>query len=223
MQIHPSRQSNSQPLPAFGAIKVATGKNCQRGKETSIDIYKLTLKDNAFVNYLENHTNYKELLPDMEEVMQDRWQKVFNYCIRAIKSGDNNSFVAIANNKPCGILTYYQDETVSFLDGVCKIPQEKADKIPLIGKTLILNFLKFANKENSKKVALDAVKDGPIDVISIYEQLGFKKIFRFCDNKYQPMEMHRFKIKDAIRKLENVIDYTEAPVKEEINLLNLVG
>ena len=129
----------------------------------------------------------------------------------------------MVNNKPCGILTYYGDETVSYLDCVCKIPQKNSEKIPLIGKTLILNFLKFADKEQSKKVALDAVKDGPIDVISIYEQLGFKKIFRVCDNKYQPMEMHRFKLKESINKLEKIIDYTEELAKEEINLLDLVG
>lgn len=223
MQIHSSQDKNICNPIAFGAIKVATAKNFVRGKETIIDIYRLTRKDKEVIDYLEKSTHYEELVPQVEEIMQERWQKVFQYCIEEIKEGNNQNFVAIAESRPCGLLTYYANEALAYLDGVCKIPKKKSDNVRLIGQSLILKFLKSASKEKSQKISLDAVKDGPIDVISIYEKLGFKKIYRICNNEYQPMEMSKYQLKESINKLEKLIDYTESQSLEEVNLFDIIG
>ena len=101
----------------------------------------------------------------------------------------------------------------------------KSDEVVhLTGKSMILSFLKSAEKANSKTVALNAVKDGPVDVISLYEKLGFKKTYRAVDDGvYQPMEMNKFKLKEQIKKLESVIDYQEEKTSQEVNLIDLMG
>jgi len=217
-----SLKNNSQPN--FGALKVASAKNYVKGRETLIDIYKLTKNDNDFIDILEKSTDYHRLASSLKSDMQERWQKVFHYCIEEMKDGYNQNFVAVSNNKPCGILTYYANGTSSYLDGVCKIPAPVEEDVHLTGQTLILNFLKAAQQANSKTVGLDAVKDGPFDVISLYEKLGFKKVFHPDDEgKYQPMEMNKFKLKEQIKKLEKVIKYQEEKGKEEVNLIDLLG
>ena len=224
MNIQPQNCSTQYSNPNFGALKVATAKNWVKGAETTIDIYKLTKRDEKFLDALEASTNYKELVPNISEDMQNRWQKIFHYCIEEVKDGFNQSYIAICQNRPCGISTYYTNETFSYLDGVCKIPTPTADNIYLAGKSLILNFFKSAQNANSKTVKLDAVKDGPVDVISLYEKLGFKKVFN-CDgdNNYQPMEMNKFKLKEQVKNLENIIDYKEYKNQEDVNLFDLLA
>ncbi len=222
MQIQPQSFSNQFYNPKFGALKVATAKNFFNGVESKIDIYKLTKKDEHFLDLLEENTNYKKLAPNMREDMQNRWQKIFHYCVEEVKDGFNQSYVALSGNRPCGIVTYYADSTSSYLDGVCKIPTPDK-KVYLAGQSLILKFFKSALEENSKTVKLDAVKDGPIDVISLYEKLGFKKVFNNTTDNYQPMEMNKFKLKEQVKKLEELITYKEEKHPQEVNLCEFIA
>lgn len=215
--------NNSQQKPSFGALKIATAKNFVKGAETSIDIYKLEKKDHNFVEFLEENVDYHKLAPTIRKDLQDRWQKVFRYCIERIKSGENDSFIAVSDNKPCGIFTYIIDSCSAYLDAVCKIPNLE-NEVHLAGKTMILSFLKSAEKTNSKTVTLDAVKDGPVDVISLYEKLGFKKVYNSIDDGvYQPMEMNKFKLKEQLKNLEKLINYKDIKKSEEINLFDVAG
>lgn len=221
MQIQTPAKLKSYPQTNFGAIKVATATNYVKGMESPIDIYQLTKKDGEFIDFLEQSTDFHTIATNLRKDMQERWQKVFHYCIEEIKDGYNQNYVAIAKNKPCGILTYYANGSSSYLDGVCKIPTLE-ENIHLTGKTLILKFLKAAQSANSKTIHLDAVKDGPFDVISMYEKLGFKKVFHAQDNgKYQSMEINKFKLKEQIKELEKFIKYKEESNSDEVNLMNL--
>ena len=224
MLVQNSFTPNNHPRkPSFGALKVATAINCVKGVESSIDIYKLGKKDNDFIELLENSIDYHKLAPNLRKDLQDRWQKVFHYCIEQMKGRENESFVAVSGKKPCGIFTYFTEPNLSYLDAVCKIPASD-EVVHLTGKSMILSFLKSAEKANSKTVALNAVKDGPVDVISLYEKLGFKKTYRAVDDGvYQPMEMNKFKLKEQIKKLESVIDYQEEKTSQEVNLIDLMG
>lgn len=221
MQIQPQKSLAQQKNIQFGALKIATIKNSGRN---TIDIYKLTEKDDDFIDFLDSTTDYNKIAPDLPEDMRARWQKIFHYCIEEIRDGFNQNFVAISNKKPCGILTGYCNETSSYLDGVCKIPSEENKNLRNAGKSLILHFLKTAQKANSKTISLDAVKDGPFDVISMYEKLNFKKVFPAEDSgKYQPMEMNKYKLKEQIKSLESKFNYKEEKSREEVNLLNLIS
>ena len=212
-----------QSNPNFGALKIATAKNCVRGLNTKIDIYKLTEKDGKFVDFLDNNIKYRELTSGLSTDMQDRWQKIFHYCIEEIKDGFNQNYIAVSDNKVCGVSTYYCNGTSSYLDGICKIPAPGGDEIPLIGKSLILNFFKSAQKANSKTIKLDAVKDGPFDVISLYEKLGFKKVFQAEDTgNYQAMEMNKYKLKEQIANLEKCINYKDVQNSEDVSLMDFV-
>ena len=83
--------------PNFKAIKIAQTQNCVRGNITNIDIFKLTKEDNSFLEKLKE-TSIKKLCPNLKEDIQERWQKVLNYCLEVTKRIYNTTYVAVSEN-----------------------------------------------------------------------------------------------------------------------------
>lgn len=201
--------------PSFKAVKIANTQNCVGKLRTNIEIYKLELEDRKFLQKLAEKTDYKKLCPKLSEVLQERWQKVFNYCIMKAFNLENTTYVAFHDNKPCGILTYCDDGSSLYLDGICRIPDKNEKKIPFVGQTLFLQIFKDAEKKQSKEIKLDAIQDGPFNVVEKYEALGFKK--DPTTFPYTEMVCKKYKIKEQLKELPFTISYKNAS-QERINL-----
>ena len=78
-------------------------------------------------------------------------------------------------------------------------------------------FKDIQNIRNSR-IELEAITNGPIDVVSKYEDLGFKKTSRVFPTKVI-MEINGSKIKETLRKLTELVDYKSVTPKK-INLNN---
>ena len=207
--------STSYNLTSFKATKVATTQNFLRGVTTEIELYKLGREDKRFLQEWLKKVDFKKLCPNLSETLQKRWQKVFNYCISQAEDFDHTSYVAVSENKPCGILTFVEDATY-FLDGICAVPNELGKKANLVGKTLFYQVFKDANKDDAKGIDLKAINDGPFDVVEKYEKLGFKR--EHCPtDEYTKMHCNKHKIATQLHELPFEIDYIEAE-PEKVNL-----
>lgn len=214
MQIKPYSQSFNTN---FKAIKTAQVQSRIAHKPVMIDLYKLTKKDKPFLTKLLQKTSLKTLCPKIAEYACKRWQSIFDYCIDCALKDDFTTYIAISENKPCGILTYINDKT-AILEGICAIPDKSGKKVPFSGLALFYQLFRENQANKIECIELDAVTDGPFDVIKKYEQLGFKQE-GFVD-KYIKMRCSKYKIKDQLQKLPTILDYTQTnPVETDLNSL----
>lgn len=212
--------NNTKNTFNFKAIPIAKTKNTFHGITTKIDLYELTKSDYSFVKELASNVNFKETLNNMDEFGRKRWRKVFDYAIESLQNNENNSIMAFSNNMPCGILSFFDEVRSLYLDVVCAIPQKNGRKINFCGTTLIYQLFKYAESFKVKNISLSAVTDGPFDVISKYESLGFKNLG--MENNYVKMSCNQYKIKEKLNELSSVIDYKPIGIKQNVCLEDLI-
>lgn len=200
---------------SFKAVRVANTQNFLHGVGTDIELYKLGREDKRFLQEWLKKVDFKKLCPKLSQVLQERWQKVFAYCVAMAQDFDHTSYVAVSDNKPCGILTFIKDRSF-YLDGICAVPTEVGQKVNLTGKTLFYQIFKDAQEDDAKEIVLKAINDGPFDVVDKYEKLGFKREYS-ADDEYTVMHCNKHKIATQLRELPFEIDYYEADT-EKVNL-----
>ena len=207
--------STNYNLTNFKATRVATTQNFLRGVTTEIELYRLGKEDRRFLQEWLKRVDFKKLCPNLSKTLQERWQKVFNYCINQAEDINHTSYIAVSDEKPCGILTFVENMTY-FLDGICAVPNKYGKKTNLVGKTLFYQIFKDAQESRAKGIDLKAINDGPFDVVEKYEALGFKK--EYCPtDEYTKMHCNKHKIATQLHELPFDIDYTETE-PEKVNL-----
>lgn len=204
----------------FKAIPIANTKNKFHGVTTKIDLYELTKSDNSFIRELASTVNFDDTLKKMDEFDRKRWKQVFDYAVDAIQNNENTSIIAFSNNKPCGILSFFDEVRSLYLDVICNIPQEKGKKVNFCGSTLMYQLFKYADFFKVKNVSLSAVTDGPFDAISKYKRLGFKDLG--MEGNYVKMSCNQYKIKETLNELSSIIDYKPVNTKQNIRLEDLI-
>lgn len=214
MQINFNNKYNQN----FKAIKIASTAKRINGVNNPITIYQLTKDDISVLKKWANNISYKKLFPNLNQLLQERWQQIFDYCIREIEEDSDGSYLAVSNNKPCGILTYQYDGNGIYIDGICSVPIKENKKVPNVGKTLFCQMFNLAHKEKCKKLTLSAVQDGPFDVVKKYEELGFKK--DITSYPYAKMACNKYEIKKQYQNLVYEINYKES-VPQKVRLENL--
>lgn len=199
----------------FQAHKVANISAVVKNRTVSdMDIYLLERSDRVFLDKLQEKIDYRKLFPKLTEFLQHRWQKVFNYCIDSAQDSDNRTYVAFQDNKPCAIMTYTPDSSY-FLEGICSIPQKQGQKVPFAGMALLYQLFRDANEECASGISLEAVTDGPYDVIKKYESIGFKQE-KAVDSKVK-MNCRKYKIKEQLKEFPYLFNYTKTS-SENISL-----
>ena len=90
------------------------------------------------------------------------------------------------------------------LEGICSIPKRNGKKVPLVGKTFFYFLFKMAKEENLSGIRLNAVKDGPFEIVPKYEELGFK-VCRGKDEEYTYMFCNKHKVLEQLKELPFLI------------------
>lgn len=201
--------------PRFKAIPIANTITDLGSRTSQLEIYQLNKKDKKFVETLAQKVQFKKLCPNLTDLLQQRWQNIFDYCIDHVLKFNSPSYIALHNGKPCGIMTYEQDGNSIYLNAISTIPDEKGKKVPLCGQNLFFQLFKDAKAMNAKSIILDAVQDGPYNVIKKYETLGFIK--DPTSMIYSAMVCNKYKINEQIERLAKIIDYSKTSIKE-VNL-----
>ena len=198
--------NNQIQTPQFKAVKVAQADTILKGSPAKIEVYRLTKSDNKFLHKFMSDTSFSELFPKLSTLLQERWQKIFNYCVTQAMEYSDNTYLTICNHKPCGIMTYYNNGNGLYLDGICSIPIEKNQKVPNIGKSLFCQLFRDAKQCRAKNITLSAVQDGPFDVVKKYENMGFKK--DITTYPYTDMKCNKYSIAEQNVKLQKETHYT---------------
>lgn len=198
--------ANTPSSQTFKATKVADTSNTLNKIHTNLQLFRLGNEDKSFLEKLEQKINYKELCSnlDITLTLQERWQRVFNYCVERAKSNENKTYVAVHDDKLCGILTYCQNGRKFELDGICSIPQD-SKKVPYVGQTLLYQLFKDSADGNAKSIELKAVTDGPFDVVSKYAKRGFKA--DTTSDYYTHMRCNKYNIAEQLKSFQAEIAY----------------
>ncbi len=211
---------NNRFSPSYRAIRIARTKGLADISLKEVELYRLYRGDRPFLQKLAESVSYKKLMPALSRDLQDRWQKILNYCITRAFREDNSSYIFTSSDKICGIMTYHNDYNVINLDGVCSIPIDKNERVKRLRKTMFYQLFKDANESNMKGVHLDAITDGPFDLIAKYEELGFREDKK--PSKYISMFCNKHKIAEQLRELPFEIEYIETGETKHRNLIKLL-
>lgn len=211
-----SVSNNTYKYPNFRALKVAETSNTLRRVTTNIDLYKIGAEDKEFLFNLLKKIKYTVLYPKIGEEKAERWQQIFNYSVDRAFNRDNTTYIAIHDNKPCGIMTF-EENSVMLLDGICTIPTEVNNKVPGVGKTLFYQLFKDTKEADAKGIVLVAVLDGPFDVVKKYEALGFLQDIPSEVEDYSSMTCNKYKVLEQLKKLSAQIEYNKCN-EEKVNL-----
>ena len=212
---------NSLNNSNFKAIRVARTSNIVGNLTTQIDLYKIYKGDRPFLQKLAESVDYKKLAPYLIREMQLRWQKILNYCITKSFNESNSSYVSVSKDKVCGIMTYSKDNNIINLDCICAIPLSKTERVKQFKKTMFYQLFKDASDMDARGIHLDAVTDGPFELVSKYEELGFKEDKK--PSKYISMFCNKHKIAEQLRELPFDIEYNETGDVKHTNLLKYLG
>lgn len=179
-------------------------------------ICKLTSNnDIKFLKEFSNRINFKELMPNLSTQKSKRWHEMLDYAISYAELPQNTTYLEILNNKICGIITCSQNQT-TILDCICTIPIKIGEKVKLAGKTLFYQIFKDFIEYSGHKIKLSAIIDGPYNTINKYKELGFKETSNVT-NTYTEMSANQYAIKEAFKKLKEIIPYKTMP-KQKIDL-----
>ena len=94
-----------------------------------------------------------------------------------------------------------------FLDGICAIPDNKGNRTPFTGKSLLFELFKIAKDTGSKHISLNAVPDGTFNPVKKYEELGFKKNAT-QNTEYIEMVCNKYKIEEQLKNFAEDMKYT---------------
>ena len=210
-------------VPNFRAVKVGSARNIINGVTTDIDVYQLYKKDLAFLEKLAETTDFNKLPLKLSAKMCKRWQHILNYCVtRTFKKEDNTTFVAVNQNKICGIMTCAKPENnILDLEGICSIPKRNGKRVPLLGKTLFYYLFKNAKDDGISGISLKAIKDGPFDLVQKYEGIGFKTC-KNADEEYVHMFCNKHKIAEQLNELPFLINFVFKRDNKQTNLLKFL-
>lgn len=216
MKIHPQNNIN----PQFKAHKIAQIRaSINKNQFSDIDIYSIHKNDFPCLKKLENSIDFKTLFPSLTKNLQERWKRVLSYCIDCAEDIENRTFLAVKENKPCGILTFTEGRSFH-LDGLCSIPQETDKKVPFVGLSLMYQLFKNAQAYKCSEIKLEAVTDGPFDVVQKYEKLGFKK--DITTYPYTEMRCNKYQIKEQLKNFQEKLEYIPQEA-ERVSLTNIIN
>ncbi|MFI3299903.1 MAG: GNAT family N-acetyltransferase [Candidatus Gastranaerophilales bacterium] len=211
-------QINNSSTTSFNAIPISTIKISKLG--TDFKMYEATKADHAFLSELPERIQISELMPNLSKKDSDRWQEMLQLATDVAQEGENRTFIATSENKPCGILTFVRNNKVMELDCICTWPLETGKKVKCAGQALFKKAFDFVQNQKMKKIELSAITDGPFDNVAKYKRLGFIETGG-KDHKIH-METTSQRIKEQLKAMNNLMEETPITHGENENLLDTI-
>lgn len=203
---------NTNYSPHFRALHIA---NCDK-----IKLYKVANKsDVKALKSLPDTVNMEKLLPGLSKSQYERWHEMLEYAIDMMQNPGNTTYIETLNNKICGIVTFFPNKT-TIIDCICTWPAQVGQKVKMGGKSLFYQVFRDFEKNKGTRIKLDAITDGPFNTIKKYEPLGFKRTSTVHPTKIE-MEANRYKVKEVLPELEELVHYTETK-PENVDIKGLI-
>lgn len=178
------------------------------GKCKNLKLYQVT--NHSDINALDKlveKTDFNELMPNITRQEGFRWHEMLELAVDYAKDPGDVSCVAVADNKICGIVSYFPNAT-SCIDCICTIPTEIGKKVKYAGKALFCRAFKDLLDIGTARIKISAITDGPYDTVKKYQELGFKKTTDVTKT-YVDMEMNKYKAKETLNMLKEMLSFEE--------------
>lgn len=202
----------------FQAIHIANSKNIIKNIETNIKVYELDAKnDKSFLIRLPGKINMQNLMPDLTNYEYERWHEMLEFAVQSSLENDKKTLLAVVDNKPCGIAAFLPGKNKFHLDCICTWPVEFGKKVTLAGTTLFKHMFEIFQNSKADKIKLEAITNGPFDVISKYKRLGFIEFGSKDDHQFF-MEINRPRVQNTLKRLNNLIFTEKIPNSPKENL-----
>jgi len=203
---------NSLNNTNFGANLIARSNN--------FTICKLSNRnDLQFLKDFSKRTDFQKLMPKLNKQESDRWHEMLEYAIGCAENPQNTTYLEILNDKLCGIITCFQNQT-TIVDCICTIPIKVGEKTKFAGKTMFYQIFKDFMEYGGHKIKLSAITDGPYNTINKYKDLGFKETSNVTKT-YIEMDANQYSIKNVMKNLKSLIPYKSVP-QEKIDLYEVI-
>jgi len=186
----------------------------------NIKICKLnSSNDIRFLKDFCKRTDFHQLMPRLKKNETDRWHEMLEYAVDCAEMPQNTTYIEILNNKICGIVTCFQNQT-TIVDCICTIPVNIGQKVKLAGKILFYQIFKDFIEYGGSRMKLKAITNGPYNTKEKYKELGFKETSNVTKTTVE-MAANQYMIKNAMKILKKIIPYKPVP-QEKINLSDFV-
>lgn len=199
----------------FNARQIAKTKNLKNGITTHIEILELGKSDIEPLNNSLNKISIRRLYPNLSKEKIDLWENILEFAINNVNSGEMKSFLAIFNNKPCGLMTIQENKKINVIDMVA-IPIAKNKKANLTGHTFFKFLFNRAIEKKASSIELEAVKGSPGNPLKLYKALGFNIIEN--GDRYVSMSSSIANVKLQKQKMANFIKYASCKHPKSIKL-----
>lgn len=215
-------QKNFNSTTNFNGIHIAKSTNVVDGVKTTIDLYKMTPKDERFLIQLREKVNPQKLMPDknISKYQFGRWKFMVEYAITKGFCRGEESILAAVDKKPCGVISYKPKDTKFELDAICTWPVEVGKKVKMAGQTLFKQMFENFKKSDANIINLSAITDGPYSTVSKYMRLGFKQTGG--EDNIVTMRTNREAVEKTLDKLNENIKTTQIPEGNDENLFDVL-
>lgn len=206
---------NNGIKPNFTAIHIANTKNIINNVETEIKLYQMSAKhDRHFLNKFD--INMETIMPNLAKYEYNRWHEMLEVAKDNALKPDRISYLAVTQDKPCGIMSFLPGKKNFWLDCICTWPVEYGKKVNLAGTTLFNQLFKVFNENKADKIKLEAITNGPFDTVSKYKNLSFQSL-DYSRHKVL-METNSHRVSAKLKTLEELIEYSAIGSAEKENL-----
>jgi len=184
-----------------------------RTANQTIDLFALTPSDIKFANEFYENFDLKDLYPNLKSYEDFIiWQGIIKNGIEKI--GFQDVILAVHNKKPCGIISFYEEDRQLNLTDLAKWRTEPNKDIFYIGKTLIHHLFDVAHKNDLINISLIPSNDTPRgkSCKDFYSQFGFR---RTANNH---LNLFAANYAQKAKDLEKFFDYKKINKSQEVDL-----
>lgn len=224
MQVQSNTQINhntNKCPPSFAGRLVAVAKPVINGIEKEIEIYRVGKKDASFLQKILSEIDVEKLMPSMKDRPNLQiWTKLISQAAEDIgKYAKQKAYIAVSEQKPCGIVIVNNNRKQSTLGILASIPTGRDELTKGTGSSLITTVLDLAKSKKISQITLEPLLKGPTNCVEFYK----KHNFNFVDPYASAMRIYLQDIKKTLEKNITDSNYKKLKKSKERNLENYLN
>ena len=199
---------------SFGARQVSKAYIKSNNSKQCLELFSLDKSDLEFGNHFLKTFDLKKLYPN--EKSYDGFKEWDFYIRNAIsKIGDYNVVLASKNNRPCGIMAFYEKDRQFNLSYIATWRDLPNKDVAYVGKVLMHHLFSEANDSELLNISLTPTHATPRgkSCREFYSSLGFKRSANNCMNLFGANFLQKAKELEKLFEYEKLDDQTEIDSK----------
>lgn len=223
MKINGLNNTNKNVAFNFKAREYAVVKTAFQGCNQVFDVFKLEYSDVKFLDVMSSRIRLKKLTEGegyKDNVLRS-WKKIINNAV--LMSGfdePQSSFLLAKDKTPCAIMSY-KNLPDCYLDNIASWPVSHNNYIMLAGASMFKLLFHNCEKNSTRRIGLDLLKNSRIDLKKYYERMGF--VHNPDSEKFiTDMCLSRTKMLQTSKQMDSFIKISEVEDPRRVNLFDIL-